>query len=167
MEERFLLHATILRDGDCIAESNAFNDVIVQKWNTARMIEFDTFVNDRFINQQRSDGLIVSTPTGSTAYALSGGGPLLHPTLNAIALVPICPHTLSNRPIVVNGECRISIFLIDCNTDQAQLACDGQASFALREGDHIHIRKKETPVRLIHPACHDHFELLRAKLGWG
>jgi NAD+ kinase len=167
MEERFLLHASITRDGECLAESNAFNDVILHKWNMARMIEFDTHINDQFVNSQRSDGLIVSTPTGSTAYALSGGGPLMHPTLDAIVLVPICPHTLSNRPIVVNGESRINLTINDCYHDHAQLACDGQINISLQEGDQVLIRKKEQNIRLIHPARHDHFEILRAKLRWG
>ena len=98
-EERFLLHARIVRDGSTLQESEAFNEVAVHKWNMARMIEYETHVNGQFVDIQRSDGIIVSTPTGSTAYALSGGGPILMPTLNAIVLVPICPHTLSNRPV--------------------------------------------------------------------
>lgn len=167
MEERFLLHASVVRDGESIAESNALNDVILSKWNMARMIEFDTYINNQFVNSQRSDGLIVSTPTGSTAYALSGGGPLLHPTLDAVVMVPICPHTLSNRPIVVNGESRITLVINDCYYDHAQLACDGQISISVQEHDHILIRKKEKPIRLIHPSNHDHFEMLRAKLRWG
>ncbi len=167
IEERFLLHANLLREGESIAESNAFNDVILHKWNMVRMIEFDTYINDQFVIGQRSDGLIVSTPTGSTAYALSGGGPLLHPTLDAVVLVPICPHTLSNRPIVVSGTSHITLIINDCYFDHAQLACDGQTSISLQERDHIHITKKDKPVRLIHPANHNHFEILRAKLNWG
>lgn len=167
MEERFLLHASVVRDGESIAESNALNDVILHKWNMARMIEFDTYINNQLVNSQRSDGLIVSTPTGSTAYALSGGGPLLHPTLDAVVLVPICPHTLSNRPIVVNGESRITLVVNDCYYDHAQLACDGQINISLQQHDHVLIRKKEKPIRLIHPVNHDHFEMLREKLGWG
>jgi NAD+ kinase len=167
MEERFLLHASVVRDGEAIAESNALNDVILHKWNMARMIEVDVYVNNQFLSSQRSDGLIVATPTGSTAYALSGGGPVLHPTLDAMVLVPICPHTLSNRPIVVNGESRITLVLNDCYYDHAQLACDGQINISLQEHDHIQIRKKENPIRLIHPAHHDHFQILRTKLKWG
>ncbi len=167
LEERFLLHASLLREGETIAEGNAFNDVILQKWNMARMIEFDTYINDQFVNSQRSDGLVVSTPTGSTAYALSGGGPLMLPTLDAIVLVPICPHTLSNRPIVVNGGSHITLVLNDCNNDHAQLACDGQINISLLQRDHIQIRKKEKSIKLIHPADHDHFQMLRAKLRWG
>lgn len=167
LEERFLLHANVVREGENIAEGNALNDVILHKWNMARMIEFDTYINDQFVNSQRSDGLVVSTPTGSTAYALSGGGPLMLPTLDAMVLVPICPHTLSNRPIVVNGGSRITFVVNDCYNDHAQLACDGQINISLRERDHIQIRKKEKPIKLIHPSDHDHFQMLRAKLRWG
>ncbi|VAW88160.1 NAD kinase [hydrothermal vent metagenome] len=167
IEERSLLHAELFRDGKRISESNAFNDVILHKWNTVRMIEFDTYINDQFVNSQRSDGLIISTPTGSTAYALSGGGPLIHPSMDAILLVPICPHTLSNRPIVVNGESTIVLDIQECFYDHAQMACDGQISIALHDHDKIVITKKNKTLRLIHPADHNHFEILRAKLGWG
>jgi NAD+ kinase len=166
-EDRFLLHGKILRDGNIIQESDAFNEVVVHKWNMARMIEFETHVNGQFVDVQRSDGIIVCTPTGSTAYALSGGGPILMPTLNAIALVPICPHTLSNRPVVVDGDSRIGIVVRDCMKDHAQMTCDGQRNFDLREGDEILIAKKPRPIRLIHPAKHDYFQILRAKLRWG
>jgi len=166
-EDRFLLHARIERGGETLQEAEAFNEVAVHKWNMARMIEFETHVNGQFVDVQRSDGIIVSTPTGSTAYALSGGGPILMPTLNAIALVPICPHTLSNRPIVVDGESRIAIVVRDCMQDHAQMTCDGQTNFDLREGDQILIAKKDRPIRLIHPANHDYFQILRAKLRWG
>jgi len=166
-EERFLLHGRIVRDGRTIQESDAFNEVAVHKWNMARMIEFETHVNGQFVDVQRSDGIIVSTPTGSTAYALSGGGPILMPTLNAIVLVPICPHTLSNRPIVVDGDSEIGIVVRDCKQDHAQMTCDGQTNYDLREGDRILIAKKAQPIRLIHPANHDYFQILRAKLRWG
>ena len=166
-EERFLLHATIVRDGRTLHASDAFNEVVVHKWNMPRMIEFETQVNGRFVDVQRSDGIIVCTPTGSTAYALSGGGPILVPTLDAIALVPICPHTHSNRPIVVGGDSRIGIIVRDCKQHHAQMTCDGQKNFDLRVGDHILIGKKDRPIRLIHPANHDYFQILRAKLRWG
>ncbi len=167
LEERCLISSTIERDDQKINSSTAFNDAVVHKWNMARMIEFETYINGQFVNSQRSDGLIVATPTGSTAYALSGGGPILHPTLNVLALVPICPHTLSNRPIVVNSDSQITIVIIECNRDHAQLTCDGQINFGLLEGDQIHIHKQALPVRLIHPADHDHYQILRAKLRWG
>ena len=167
LEERCLISSTIERNGQKISISSAFNDAVVHKWNMARMIEFETYINGQFVHSQRSDGMIVATPTGSTAYALSGGGPILHPTLNALTLVPICPHTLSNRPIVVNSDSQITIIIIECNRDCAQLTCDGQINFGLLEGDQIHIHKQALPVRLIHPADHDHYQILRAKLRWG
>ncbi len=167
LEERCLLRSAIIRDGKEISEGCAFNDVVVHKWNMARMVEFETYINGQFVNSQRADGLIVATPTGSTAYALSGGGPILHPTLCAITLVPICPHTLSSRPIVVNSDSQIDVVITDCNHERAQLTCDGQMNFDLFEGDHIHIRRNACPIRLIHPAGHDHYKILRTKLRWG
>lgn len=166
MEERFLLHCSILREGEVVSESEAFNDVVVHKWNVARMIELEAHINGQLVNQLRSDGLIVSTPTGSTAYALSAGGPILHPTLNAIVVVPVCPHTMSNRPIVIDGDKEIEIVVCNQKRDHAQATCDGQITFALTAGDRIRVRKKERPVRLVHLADYDHYQLLRAKLGW-
>lgn len=146
----------------------ALNDVVFHKWNTARMIEFETWVDGRFVDRQRSDGLIVSTPTGSTAYALSGGGPLLEPSLDAISLVPISPHRLGNRPIVVHGDATIEIRVCE-STDpgHVRITCDGQEGLEPAPGDKLVIRKHDHSVRLFHPADHDHFELLRVKLGWG
>jgi NAD+ kinase len=166
-DERFLLHCRIFRDGEVISESDAFNDVVVHKWDVARMIEVDTYVNGTYVNTLRSDGLIVSTPTGSTAYALSGGGPILQPCLNAVILVPICPHTMSNRPIVVDADTVIEIMVKGQEQSHAQVSCDGQINLGLVAGDRIQIRKKEHTVRLIHPDEHDHFQILRAKLNWG
>lgn len=166
-EERILLHTLIERDGEQISESDALNDVAVHKWNVARMIECDTYVNGQFVNTYRSDGIVVSTPTGSTAYALSGGGPILHPALNAMVLVPICPHTMNNRPIVFSGDSRIEIKVKDSNFSSAQVTCDGQINLNLVSGDLIKIYKKEKRIRLIHPTSHDHYHILRAKLHWG
>jgi NAD+ kinase len=163
-DRRFLLEANIGGDRQLLA----LNDVVLHKWNIARMIEFETSINGQFIDSQRSDGIIISTPTGSTAYALSGGGPLLEPSLNAIVLVPICPHRLSNRPIVVHGNSEITIDTCG-RTDSAhvRVTCDGQASEQLNPGDKLVIRKYPKSIRLFHPQNHDHFNLLRAKLGWG
>ncbi len=166
-EERLMLRARVLREGRTLHEGLAFNDAVVHKWNTPRMIEYETYVDGRFVDVQRSDGIIVSTPTGSTAYALSGGGPILVPDLEALALVPICPHTLSNRPIVVGGEARIELVVRDCNRGRAQLTCDGQDAHDLQEGDRVEIRAHDRRIRLLHPPDHDHFRILRVKLGWG
>ncbi|HLA74320.1 MAG TPA: NAD(+) kinase [Gammaproteobacteria bacterium] len=166
-EQRIMLHARIERAGQCISESDALNDVAVHKWNVARMIEVQTYINGQFVHTHRSDGIIVSTPTGSTAYALSSGGPILHPALNAIVLVPVSPHTMSNRPIVVDGDSQIEIIVKDSNQSHAQVTCDGQINLSLASGDIIKVRKKDQRVRLIHPADHDHYKILRAKLHWG
>ncbi len=166
-DERFLLHCTVIREGEHVNESAALNDVVVHKWDVARMLETETIVNGQFLNTLRSDGLIVSTPTGSTAYALSGGGPILQPCLNAVVLVPICPHTMSNRPIVVDGNNVIEIVVGGAAHAHAQVTCDGQINFGLVTGDRVRIRKAEHKIRLLHPVDHDHFHILREKLHWG
>ena len=164
-DQRTLLHATATRNGAILNESSALNDVIVHKQDIARMIELDTYIDGHFLNTNRSDGLIVATPTGSTAYALSGGGPILHPRLDAITLVPICPHTLSNRPIVLHDDSIIEI-IIHAGTLEATVSCDGQISQPLQPGDHITIRKHDHTLRLLHPPGHDYFAVLRKKLRW-
>jgi NAD+ kinase len=164
-EERTLLHSTATRNGEMLSESAALNDVIVHKQDIARMIELDTYIDGHFLNTNRSDGLIIATPTGSTAYALSGGGPILHPKLDAITLVPICPHTLSNRPIVLHDQSIIEIIIHE-GTLEATVSCDGQISQPLRPGDHITVRKHDHALRLLHPPGHDYFALLREKLRW-
>ena len=166
-DPRCLLSAQIGEVGVPRIQQTALNDVVLQKWNTARLIEFETYIDGRFVNAQRSDGLIVATPTGSTAYALSGGGPLLHPALDALVLVPICPHALSNRPLVVAGDSVVEV-VVSGHTDPAfvQISCDGQETVGLRRGERVRIAKHACGLRLIHPAGHDHYGLLRAKLGW-
>ena len=165
LEQRTLLHARMTRGDEVLSESTALNDVIVHKRDIARMIELDTWIDGHFLNTNRSDGLIVATPTGSTAYALSGGGPVLHPGLNAIALVPICPHTLSNRPIVISDNAIIEIVL-HAGTLEATVSCDGQVSQPLQAGDHVLVRKHAHPLHLLHPPGHDYFAVLRRKLRW-
>jgi NAD+ kinase len=165
-EERFQLHCQLLRGAEVMLEGDAFNDIIIQKSNTAKLIELETHVDGKLLHSQRSDGMIVASPTGSTAYALSGGGPILHPSLNALVLVPICPHTLSNRPIVIDGDRKVEI-RVSKAVDGALLTCDGEVSSELLSGDRVLISKKDRRVRLIHPENHDHFSILRAKLHWG
>ena len=166
VDDRSLLQANMENEQNMYL---AFNDVVIHKWNTARLIEFETFINGQYVENQRSDGLIISTPTGSTAYALSGGGPLIHPALDAFALVPICPHTLSNRPIVVDASSNIEIKVCGHTPmDQIRVTCDGQDSLPLsRSEQSIFIKRYEKSVRLIHPPGHDHYHILRTKLGWG
>jgi NAD+ kinase len=165
-EERSLLHAEFICEGGLTTRSNAFNEVVIHKWNVARMIELETVIDGLTVNSLLSDGLIVATPTGSTAYALSGGGPLIHPTLKDIVLVPICPHTMSQRPLVVSGSSTIEIVVTKSNTEDAQVTCDGQVNFNLMPGDRVVIRNKDRGVRLIHPRGYDYFQILRAKLHW-
>lgn len=164
-DARFLLTVTIRRQGDNVFEASAFNDAVVSKGATARLIELEVFVDGQFVCSQRSDGLIISTPTGSTAYALSSGGPILHPTLEAIVLVPICPHTLSNRPIAVNSESTIEVLLL--HADDARVHFDGQRHFDLQENDWVIVRRSKQMVRLLHPFGHSYYDMLRQKLHWG
>ncbi len=166
-EDRFLLNAKVLRNDEVISNNDAFNDVVVHKADVARMIEIDVYVNETQITTLHSDGLIISTPTGSTAYALSGGGPLVEPELNAIILVPICPHTMSHRPIVIDGNSVVDVVIKGESTGQAQLTCDGQLGTTLKYGDRLIVSKKPHIVRMIHPTDHNHFQILRNKLGWG
>jgi NAD+ kinase len=163
-ERRFLLSAQVGQQPPALA----FNDVVLHKWNTARMIEFETWIDGDFVYTQRSDGLIISTPTGSTAYALSGGGPLLAPGIEAITLVPICPHTLSNRPIVIDARSTIEISVCGhTDPDDVRITCDGASSLMTCNGDKLKVRRHDTQVRLLHPVGHDHYDVLRMKLGWG
>lgn len=166
-ERRFLLRIEILREERVVNSQLAFNDAVIHKWNTARLIEFETYVNGRLVEFQRSDGLIISTPTGSTAYALSGGGPLMEPSLDAILMVPICPHTLSNRPIVVGGGSLIELIVCGSTDPQnVRVSCDGQVGQVIERGDRVRISRHPRDIRLIHPQGHDHFNIMRTKLGW-
>jgi len=166
-EKRDMLQARVMRDGKQINESAAFNDVVVHTCNVARMIEYDLHIGGKHVNTARSGGMIVSTPTGSTAYALSGGGPILHPSLSALVLVPICPHTMSYRPIVVDANNTIEIIVSENNQARAQCTCDGQIDLGLQNGDHIIIQRKQNPIRLIHPADYNYYGILPSKFHWG
>ena len=167
-EHRIMLHTTISNDQHAPRDSHAFSDVVVHKWEMARMIETDTYIHGRLLNTMRSDGLIVSTPTGSTAYALSSGGPIIEPDMDAIVIVPICPHSMSYRPIVVDGNSEIQIQVRESHPEaHAQVTCDGQINIGLEAGDRIRIKRKQERVRLIHPPGHDYYQVLRAKLHWG
>lgn len=166
-EDRFLLEGKVLRKGQCIAHEMAFNDVVIHNRKEVRMIEYSVAIDGVHVNHDRADGLVVSTPTGSTAYALSSGGPILYPTLEAITLVPICPHTLSHRPLVVSSDSVISIDIDPRCGTTTQVTFDGQANQQLEPGDVIEIRRKEKTVTLLHPKDYDFFSILRAKLRWG
>lgn len=165
-EERFLLEAKIIRDSQVLFSHTAINEVVIQRWNSTSMIELETCIDGRFLNAQRSDGLIISTPTGSTAYALSGGGPILSPSLQAIVLVPINPHTLTNRPIVISADSKVDIAFCQHKQTGAQVTCDNVALPEVKISDRIEITRTANPVQLLHPEDHDFFEILRAKLNW-
>ena len=166
-EKRLMLEGEVWRGEKCIDSRLALNDVVVTKRDVARMIEFDTFVGEHFISNHRADGLVVASPTGSTAYALSGGGPVLNPTLDAMVLVPICPHMLSDRPIVVDACSQIEVLLTHNNTNPAQATWDGQFSVALKNGDRVRIRRSSHQLTLVHPRDYNYFSILRDKLHWG
>lgn len=163
METRMLLNANVVRAGETILSGIALNDVVVK--SALRLIELESKVNGQFVSRQRADGLILSTPTGTTAYALSAGGPILHPDLNAISLVPISPHTLSNRPITVtsDSECEITVV----HTNDAQLSLDGQFQLELKKGDRVQVARNPQDIVLMHPEGYCYFDMLRNKLNWG
>ena len=166
-EQRFLLDVAVERDGEVIGRADALNDVVVNSGTSAQMIEFDLHINDVFVYRQRADGLIISTPTGSTAYSLSGGGPIMHPALDALVLVPMFPHTLSSRPIVVDGSSRIRIAIAESNSIHPPVTCDGQVNMTARPGDFVEIYKKPHQMTLIHPMGHSFYASCRDKLRWG
>ncbi|MEX2479812.1 MAG: NAD(+) kinase [Gammaproteobacteria bacterium] len=166
-EQRAVLGCDVVRDGRVVASEDGLNDIVVQKWNTARLVTLHTHVDGKFLHAQRADGMIVATPTGSTAYALSGGGPILDPAISALVLVPICPHTLTNRPIVVSDSAVIEIQVVTDREDECRVTCDGNAFLKLLPDDCVRIFRRGQSIRLIHPANHDHFATLRAKLNWG
>ena len=166
-ERRLLLHAEVHRAGRVLCAERAFNDVIITKGEIARLIEYETYIGDQFVNSARGDGIIIATPTGSTAYAMSAGGPILHPTLPALALVPVCPHTLSNRPIVVSSDSVVQIVLVGLTPGHAYVTFDGQLNYNLENGDRVYVRQADYSVELLHPLARNHYDVLREKLGWG
>ncbi|MAZ44405.1 MAG: NAD(+) kinase [Legionellales bacterium] len=166
-EKRFLLEANLIRQGELIPGGKALNDVVLYSGKIARMIEFEVWIDGEFVYKQRSDGLIASTPTGSTAYSLSGGGPIIYPTLDALLLVPMHPHTLSNRPIVINGSSHVELRISPSTDHLPHVSCDGQLSLATAIGDYVSIKRYEKALTLIHPKDHSFYKVLRNKLGWG
>ncbi len=166
-EKRNLLEVEVYRN-DCVKSSNsAVNEAVLHADKVAHMIEFEAHINGEFVFSQRSDGLIVSTPTGSTAYSLSGGGPILTPELDAMSLVPMFPHTLSSRPLVVSGTSEIVLKVSPGNDAHLQVSCDSHVILAVMPGDEIRIRKHPKPLKLVHPPGYSYFNVLRNKLGWG
>ncbi|WP_444904976.1 NAD(+) kinase [Microbulbifer sp. CnH-101-E] len=165
-ESRFLLDMSVTRDGTPIGKGSALNDIVIHPGEFIRMIEFDLYIDGQFVYTQRSDGLIISTPTGSTAYALSGGGPIMHPKLDAIVVVPLNPHTLSSRPIVVEGSSEFKIIVSDQNIANPHVTCDGHDHVITGPDDVIRVHKKPHRLTLIHPIDHNYYETCRTKLGW-
>jgi NAD+ kinase len=166
VERRVMLSVELKRGEELITKNRVLNDVVMNKSALARIIEIETYLNDQFVNSFRADGLIVATPTGSTAYNLSAGGPVIYPSMSAIVITPICPFTLSNRPIVVPDDSAIEVRLIT-ETEDVALTLDGQVGFPLRAGDRVVIRKSHTTFNLVQPANRNYFDLLRDKLRWG
>lgn len=175
VESRFLLEVSLLKGAasdtdNAVADEylgSALNDVVLHPGQAAQMIEFELFIDGQFVYSQGSDGLIIATPTGSTAYSLSAGGPIMHPSLNAIVLVPMYPHSLNSRPIVVDGDSEIRVVVSSRNTLQPQLSCDGSSNYTAQPGDEFVISKKSVPLQLLHPLDHSFYQACRSKLGWG
>ncbi len=166
IEDRIMITAEIFRKGECITESNALNDVVITKGALARIIDIETYIDNKYVTTFKSDGLIISTPTGSTGYSLSAGGPVLYPTLHCFVITPICPHTLTNRPIVINDDMVIEIIL-NAESEDVVLTLDGQVGFPLRKKDVIRVKKSSFTTKLIIPFEKDYFNVLRQKLKWG
>jgi NAD+ kinase len=165
-ECRYLLRTKIIRNGQVTQEEISLNEVVVHRWVTPSMIKIVTHINGHFLNEQRSDGLIIATPTGSTAYAMSAGGPILHPSLNALVLVPLNPHTLTNRPIVIDDSAEIEISFCQSTQINALVTCDHLQIPDVYISDRILIKKEPVPIRILHPLEHEFFQTLRKKLHW-
>lgn len=166
-DERAMLRAKVQSPGAPDRSCHALNDVVLLKWRTGRMLDFETWIDGRYVNTHGGDGIVVATATGSTAYALSCGGPILYPELDALVLAPICPHTLSDRPIVVRSTSSVEIRLLERPDTQAQVTCDGVTIGDLAPGDRLLVMPADTHVTLLHPRDHDYYRILRSKLRWG
>ena len=166
IDRREMLVAELVRDGETLASGRVLNDVVINKSALARIIEIDVHLNGLYVNSFRSDGLIIATPTGSTAYNLSAGGPIIFPSMNAVVITPICPFTLTNRPIVIPDDAEIELNLKDEN-EGVFLTFDGQTGHRMRAGDRVIIRKSDTTFNLVQPANRNYFDVLRDKLKWG
>lgn len=165
-EQRFLLKTTIHDQKHSYFEGDALNDVVLSRGNETHLIEFDVFVNQQLVGHFRSDGMILATPTGSTAYALSAGGPIMHPELNAMVLVPMFSHSLSSRPLVIDGDADIEWRISTVNEHELRLSCDGHESHMVKPGETVTIKKNNSQLRLLHPLDYQYYDTLRSKLGW-
>lgn len=166
-ETRLLLQTELHRPDGSHLSDMALNDVVLARRETGRMVDFETWVDNRYVNTHSGDGLIVATPTGSTAYALSCGGPIVQPDLDAMVLVPVCPHTLSDRPIVIPAASEVQVRLFERPETRGEVTCDGYPLGPLEDGDKLLVRAADHRITLIHPPGHDYYEILRSKLNWG
>ena len=167
IEHRLMLETKVLREDKEVCRFQTLNDVVINKGALARIIDLDVFINGEFLTTFRSDGLIISTPTGSTGYNLAAGGPILYPTMSNVILTPICPFTLTNRPIILPDSKTVSIMMTKDNKEEVSLTFDGQVGFDLRQGDKILIYKSESRIKLFKSPDQTYFEILRAKMMWG
>ena len=165
-EEHFLLEGEIMAGDDVLASGTALNEIVVHPGTLPRMLEFDLYIDGQFVFTQHSDGLIISTPTGSTAYSLSAGGPIMHPTLDAFVLVPMFPHTLNARPVVIPANCEIRVVMAVDSHIRAQISFDSQLDIDAGPGESIVVRKSKHRLKLVHPVGHNFYEVCRSKLDW-
>jgi NAD+ kinase len=166
VSERVMLLAERTHNGNALTQQRVLNEAVVHKGTLARMIELELYIDSGFVCRYRADGLIVATPTGSTAYSMSADGPIVHPAVESILITPICPHTLSDRPIVVPDVSTIELRMSE-NSDSVFLTLDGQTGVPLQLGDHVRITRAAERLKLIHPPNKTYFEILRSKLKWG
>jgi len=163
---RFLLDVKVVRGDRVIGKAEALNDIVVNSGTSAQMIEFELTIDGEFVYRMNADGLILSTPTGSTAYSMSGGGPIMNPALDALVLVPMFPHSLTSRPIVVHGDSEIRIDVVSRNQIHPPVTCDGQVSLTALPGDSVFVTKKNQRLTLLHPPGHSFYASCRDKLRW-
>ena len=167
LDKRPLLAACVYYADGRTAEALSLNDVVMQKLVTGRMLDFETHIDGSYVNTHAGDGIVVASPTGSTAYALSCGGPIIEPHLDVLVVAPICPHTLSDRPIIVSARSQIEVRLLERPDTRAQITCDGTVLGELEPGDRLCIEAASETITLLHPSGHDYYKLLRSKLHWG
>lgn len=166
-ESRSMLTMSIYQEDTVCFTTQALNDVVLSRGNETRLITFDVFINEQFVSHYRADGLILATPTGSTAYALSAGGPIMHPQLNAMVMVPMFSHSFSARPLVIDDQSEVSLHISAENAVPLQISCDGHRTYAIAPGQSVRIKKSPAQLQLLHPKDYRYYDTLRIKLGWG
>ena len=167
VSERMMLEVTLHREGKTIEKCHVLNDMVINKGALARIVDLETRVNRHFLTTYKADGLIISTPTGSTGYSMAAGGPIIHPLMSCIVITPICPHTLTNRPIVITDDSIVSVTVTSTFDENVYLTLDGQVGFELQEGDSVEVRRALKTTALVMSRSKDYFEILRTKLKWG